>query len=60
MYCVCVTCVNMDALRACRWAGMPRRLLKMRNDDAIESDLVLTMLMGDVVEPRRNFIESKR
>ena len=37
---------------------MPRRLLKMRNDDAIESDLVLTMLMGDVVEPRRNFIES--
>ena len=45
---------------ACRWAGMLRRLLKMRNDDAIESDPVLTMLMGDVVEPRRNFIESKR
>ena len=43
---------------ACRWAGMLRRLLKMRNDDAIESDPVLTMLMGDVVEPRRNFIES--
>ena len=42
------------------WHGMPRRLLKMRNDYAIESDLVLTMLMGDVVEPRRNFIESKR
>ena len=40
------------------WHGMPRRLLKMRNDDAIEPDPVLTMLMGDVVEPRRNFIES--
>ena len=39
---------------------MLRRLLKMRNDDAIEPDPVLTMLMGDVVEPRGNFIESKR
>ena len=43
---------------ACRWAGMPRRLLKMCHDNAIEADRVLTMLMGDEVEPRRNFIES--
>ena len=37
---------------------MLRRLLKMCHDNAIEADRVLTMLMGDEVEPRRNFIES--
>ena len=35
-----------------------RSLVQVRVEDAVEADNIFTILMGDKVEPRREFIQS--
>ena len=48
--------MDFDQLRDTTMAKENRILKKVELNDAIQADAIFSMLMGDKVEPRRNFI----